>query len=294
MIPTVSNNDSILTGVFGNSLLVALLLHGLVILTLNFDFLPSATDDSDQSLEITVVVPKTAFESPDKADFLAQANQQGSGNTSEVVKPTVNEAMKGPIDLQTADETTSEFSPPEEFDKIVKPDEPPRLVVRTVSTFKILEAAEEREAEHIPSPSQLLADLQREIKKIEAELDDKTLAYAQRPRRKAINASTREHIYAAYMEAWRRKVERVGNLNYPKGHMGDVVVHVAVRSDGSVEKMRIMKHADSSLINESALKIATLAAPFPPFPAEIREKTDILDIIRTWRFLEETKEIEVD
>ena len=158
----------------------------------------------------------------------------------------------------------------------------------------VREAAEEREAEHIPSPSQLLADLQREIKKIEAELDDKTLAYAQRPRRKAINASTREHIYAAYMEAWRRKVERVGNLNYPKGHMGDVVVHVAVRSDGSVEKMRIMKHADSSLINESALKIATLAAPFPPFPAEIREKTDILDIIRTWRFVEETKEMEVD
>lgn len=294
MIPTVTNSDSILNGMFGNSLLAALLLHGLVILTFNFDMLPSQPANIDQSLEITVVAPKSLVEAPDDADFLAQANQQGGGNTDEVVKPTVNEAMQGPVDLQTADQTSSEFSPPEEFDRLVKPDEPPRLAVKTVSTFRILEAAEETETEQTPSPSQLLADLQQEITRLEAEIDDKTVAYAQRPRRKAINAATREHIYAAYMESWRRKIERVGNLNYPKGHMGDVVVHIAVRQDGSVEKMRILRHADSSLINESALKIATLAAPFPPFPEEIRQKTDILDIIRTWRFLEETKEIEVD
>jgi len=294
MIPTVTNSDSILNGMFGNSLLVALLLHGLVILTFNFDMLPSAPADMDQSLEITVVAPRTLIEAPEDADFLAQANQLGGGNTDEVVKPTVNEAMKGPVDLQTADQTSSEFSPPEEFDQLVKPDQPPRLAVRTVSTFSILEATEERETEQTPSPSQLLADLQQEIDRLEAEIDDKTVAYAQRPRRKAINASTREHIYAAYMESWRRKVERVGNLNYPRGQMGDVVVHIAVRRDGSIERMRILRHADSSLINESALKIATLAAPFPPFPEEIRQKTDILDIIRTWRFLEETKQIEVD
>ena len=294
MIPTVTNSDSILNGMFGNSLLVALLLHGLVILTFNFDMLPSAPADIDQSLEITVVAPKTLVDAPEDADFLAQANQLGGGNTDEVVKPTVNEAMQGPVDLQTADQTSSEFSPPEEFDQLVKPDQPPRLAVRTVSTFSILEAAEELETEQTPSPSQLLADLQQEIHRLEAEIDDKTVAYAQRPRRKAINASTEEHIYAAYMESWRRKIERVGNLNYPRGHMGDVVVHIAVRRDGSVERMRILRHADSSLINESALKIATLAAPFPPFPEEIRQKTDILDIIRTWRFLEETKQIEVD
>jgi protein TonB len=294
MIPTVTNSDSILNGMFGNSLLVALLVHGLVILTFNFDMLPSAPADMDQSLEITVVAPRTLVEAPEDADFLAQANQLGGGNTDEVVKPTVNEAMKGPVDLQTADQTSSEFSPPEEFDQFVKPDQPPRLAVRTVSTFTILEAAEERETEQTPSPSQLLADLQQEIDRLEAEIDDKTVAYAQRPRRKAINASTREHIYAAYMESWRRKIERVGNLNYPRGHMGDVVVHIAVRRDGSIERMRILRHADSSLINESALKIATLAAPFPPFPEEIRQKTDILDIIRTWRFFEETRQIEVD
>jgi protein TonB len=273
---------------------VALLLHGLVILTFNFDMLPSAPADIDQSLEITVVAPKTLVDAPEDADFLAQANQLGGGNTDEVVKPTVNEAMQGPVDLQTADQTSSEFSPPEEFDQLVKPDQPPRLAVRTVSTFSILEAAEELETEQTPSPSQLLADLQQEIHRLEAEIDDKTVAYAQRPRRKAINASTKEHIYAAYMESWRRKIERVGNLNYPRGQMGDVVVHIAVRQDGSIERMRILRHADSSLINESALKIATLAAPFPPFPEEIRQKTDILDIIRTWRFLEETKQIEVD
>ncbi|MGD9297072.1 MAG: TonB family protein [Chromatiales bacterium] len=294
MIPTVTNSDSILNGMFGNSLLVALLLHGLVILTFNFDMLPSAPADIDQSLEITVVAPKTLVDAPEDADFLAQANQLGGGNTDEVVKPTVNEAMQGPVDLQTADQTSSEFSPPEEFDQLVKPDQPPRLAVRTVSTFSILEAAEELETEQTPSPSQLLADLQQEIHRLEAEIDDKTVAYAQRPRRKAINASTKEHIYAAYMESWRRKIERVGNLNYPRGQMGDVVVHIAVRQDGSIERMRILRHADSSLINESALKIATLAAPFPPFPEEIRQKTDILDIIRTWRFLEETKQIEVD
>ena len=145
-----------------------------------------------------------------------------------------------------------------------------------------------------PSPtvtaSQLLANMEREINSLTAELDRKTQLYAKRPKRKSINAATREHQYASYLEAWRRKVEYVGNLNYPEEArrlklFGDLILHVAVRSDGSVERMRVIRSSGHSVLDEAAMNIVRLAAPFAAFPPGIAEEVDVLDITRTWQFM---------
>ncbi|WPL19730.1 hypothetical protein Thiowin_04874 [Thiorhodovibrio winogradskyi] len=113
-------------------------------------------------------------------------------------------------------------------------------------------------------------------------------------RRKAINASTQEYVYANYLESWRRKVERIGNLNYPeeakeKRLFGSLVLQVAVRADGSLEGVRLLRSSGHQVLDQAAVRIVELAAPFAPFPDSIRARHDVLDITRTWQFLREQK-----
>jgi protein TonB len=154
-------------------------------------------------------------------------------------------------------------------------------------------AQEPRASEPKPpsvSAAQILASRSLEIAELNARIQDSSAAYAKRERRKAISASTREYKYASYMEAWRRKVERVGNLNYPEAAKrlklyGNLILHVALRSDGSLERVRVLRSSGFDLLDEAAVKIVELAAPFAPFPPDIRSDTDVLDITRTWQFL---------
>ena len=138
---------------------------------------------------------------------------------------------------------------------------------------------------------QLLASTQQEIDRLTAELDRRTLSASKQERRKAVNASTQEYKYASYLEAWRRKVERIGNLNYPdeakrRRLHGNLILHVAVRADGSIERIRVRRSSGHKLLDDAAVRIVRMSAPFAPFPPEIREEIDVLDITRTWQFLD--------
>jgi protein TonB len=109
-------------------------------------------------------------------------------------------------------------------------------------------------------------------------------------RRRTLNASTQEYVYANYLESWRRKVERIGNLNYPeeakeKHLYGSLMLQVAVRADGSLENVRVLRSSGHQVLDDAAVRIVELAAPFAPFPDDIRARHDVLDIVRTWQFL---------
>jgi protein TonB len=139
------------------------------------------------------------------------------------------------------------------------------------------------------SAADILASRNAEIAQLTARINAQTSAYASRARRKAISTSTREYRYASYMEAWRRKVERIGNLNYPeeaarRGLYGALILHVAVRADGSLEGIRVLRSSGQEVLDQAAMRIVELAAPFAPFPADIAAETDVLDITRTWQF----------
>lgn len=123
-----------------------------------------------------------------------------------------------------------------------------------------------------------------------AEVGQRMNAYAKRPRRTYISANTRKHKYAAYMEAWRAKVERIGNLNYPdearrKRLSGELQLDVALNADGSVRQISVRRSSGHKVLDDAARRIVKLAAPYARFPKSIREETDILHIQRTWRFL---------
>jgi len=138
--------------------------------------------------------------------------------------------------------------------------------------------------------AEILASRNLEVAELTARIRHGSAAAANRPRRKAIGAGTREYLYANYLEAWCRKVERVGNLNYPREAKrrklyGNLTLQVGLRADGSIERVRVLRSSGFELLDAAAVRIVELAAPFSPFPPAIRAETDILDITRTWQFL---------
>ncbi|MDX1512665.1 MAG: TonB family protein [Gammaproteobacteria bacterium] len=129
-----------------------------------------------------------------------------------------------------------------------------------------------------------------EMASLNAEINQRLKAYAERPKRKWITARTREHKYAAYMEAWRQKVERLGNLNYPdearrRKLSGNLLLDVALNPDGSVNEINLRRSSGERVLDDAAIRIVKLGAPYAKFPKSIREEIDILHIERTWQFL---------
>ena len=93
------------------------------------------------------------------------------------------------------------------------------------------------------------------------------------------------------MEAWRAKVERVGNLNYPDAARrnkltGSLILDVALNADGSVNQINVRRSSGSKILDDAAIRIVELSSPFAPFPDNIKAETDILHITRTWQFLD--------
>ena len=187
--------------------------------------------------------------------------------------------------VSAPDEPEPVPEPPPPIEELPPPPAPPP----TITTPSEVRAPPAQPAHPIVSAADILASRNAEIASLSARLDAASTAYASRARRRAITASTHEFRYAAYMEAWRRKVERIGNLNYPEaakdqGLYGSLILRVAVRADGSLESVRVLRSSGQPLLDEAAKQIVELAAPFAPFPPDIAAETDVLDITRTWQF----------
>ena len=269
----------------GLTLLGAIGLHALLILGISFDIQRENPPAPERTLDITLVTPKKKPESVKNPDFLAQASQQGAGE--QVIKkrpsnplgnPQARKRKKPAPEMQRAGAARPEAKRQQ---VITQKKAPLKRTVRK-PTPKV-------QATPRPKLSQLLASTQLEIDRLTAEIDRRSKAASKRERRKAINAATQEYEFAAYLETWRKKVERIGNLNYPdeakrRKLYGTLILHVAVRADGSIEQIRVLKSSGHKVLDDAAKRIVRLSSPFSPFPPNIREQVDVLDITRTWQF----------
>lgn len=269
---------------FGATLTLSLVLHAIFLLGVGFS-LESAAPVMP-TLDV-IVTETTSALTPEQADFLAQAANVGGGEHDKTNRPREAQAGMAPQD-QTG-------VAPREL-RAQSPNAEPEVQARVVSsaagdsmvaTPNLAPTPAERPLP--PGKEKIERDMQ--MARLAAEIHLRSERYAKRPKRKFVSASTQAYAWATYLREWVDRVERVGNLNYPdearrRKLAGQVVISVAIRRDGSVERSDIVTSSGIPLLDESALRIAKLAEPYPPLPAT-DESPDVLHVTRTWAFLAE-------
>ncbi len=268
----------------GFTLLIAALLHLAIILGVGF----TVTDlpELSKSLDVTLATFSSEQE-PEKADFIAQDNQQGSGTLEEVATPSTTEKVLfqdtqvKKVQVESSIEPTPVAEPKKQ---VLSTPRPQPKKVQNIA--KVPPKPQPTRTTPIINREQLSAD----IASLEAELALDQQKYAKRPRVSRQNtAASKRDISAWYRDDWRKKVERVGNLNYPEaarsqGIYGSLRVLVIIKSNGALDHMRVLESSGHAVLDQAALNIVRTAAPFAPFTGELAANYDQVEIIRTWRF----------
>jgi protein TonB len=264
------------------TLVLSLLLHGMLLLGLGF-----ALEDAAPvmpTLDVILTQTSTAL-TPKQADFLAQASNQGGGESEKANRPSDTQSGLIP-------KPDEGVAPRELRAQSPAPTPPPeaRVISSVRSDVATPQARSTPQADTSalpPGPIKVQHDM--DMARLAAEIHLRSQRYARRPSRKFVSASTREYAWAAYLRSWVDRAERVGNLNYPdearrRGLAGTVVINVGIRRNGSVERADIVQSSGIPLLDAAALRIARLAEPYPPLP-KTAEDPDILNVVRTWRFM---------
>jgi len=267
------------------TLFMALAVHAMVVLGITFA--PEQPRSSAQTMEITL----SQFddkEAPEKADFLAQTSQQGSGTEEEVQEMTTPQ----PAEISQPEVAQVQPEPPSTTRPQPK-QERPVVQTESPSSQKVQQPQEQTAPEEEPLPvreKKSLMERSLEIASLEARFDAQQRAYARKPRVMRVTAaSTLKSTNAWYVQNWVSKVTRVGNINYPTearqaGIYGTLRMLVSLKKDGTIKEVAILQSSGSTVLDDAAIRIVRMAAPFAPFPEEMRQDVDELEIIRTWSF----------
>ena len=269
-------------GLLSVSFAISLVLHGLLLMV-GFA-MPDRPPprERDRGLEVVLVNARHA-RAPDKAEVLAQSNVDAGGNVDREVR------AKSPLPPQQSRRDGTALT---DARKRTAARDSARAEVLTAPKSEAraqaaLQQPDPANREPVPSGIDLL-DSVAAVARLEAEIDRSLEEYAKRPRKKFIGARAKEYRFAQYVEDWRQKIERVGTLNYPdaaRGRLyGSLLLFVSIRADGSVERAEVVRSSGEKVLDEAALRIVQLAAPFAAFPDDIRRDTDIIEITRTWTF----------
>ncbi len=266
---------------FGFTMFMSVCVHAVIILGIGFTI---ATEPKVASSMAVTLAQYRSEDAPDDADFLAQANQQGAGTEDETLAPA------SPVESRFAGDTIQDVSEFLEERPTTSNNADPVVALDAPD-------ADVRADDDVPAPElnpanqeQSVEQLNTNIETLKAQLDVHRQEYAKRPRRYTLSsASTKESRDALYLDSWRKKIEAIGNLNYPEeasedGIYGTLRLMVAIRPDGTVDDIRILRSSGERVLDEAAIRIVQLAAPFEPFPQELRSSVDVLEIIRTWQF----------
>lgn len=320
--PEVTTDDRL-----AMTLCLAVIVHAMLVLGVSFAPEP-APESRFESLEI-ILVPEKSDEAPEDADMLAQANLKGGGDNEETDRPSAPVKAPLPAPTPDISASPAPNSAPAPTPAPAAPNPAPaaepspappaaaeaqveeRLVKEVASADlpvpdKKTEAAPAASAEQqpqteptppkpqvntppLPTAAQLLTR-SFALASLNAELEQRLESRAKRPRRKYISANTKEYRFAAYMESWRAKVERLGNINYPdearvRKLSGNLLLDVALNPDGTVREISVRRSSGHKVLDDAAIRIVELAAPYAPFPEDIRKEVDVLHITRTWKFL---------
>ena len=260
----------------------SLLIHA-VLLAVRFtppDFIDKARE---RALDVILVNSKSKSR-PNKAQAKAQTNLDGGGNTEDDRRATTP--------LPPSERTREGNELVETRRRVAELEAQQQMMMTRLKSERAVTADKPQDK---PTPQTApnisgvdLATSAMAIARLEAQIDKQTSEYNQRPKVKHLGSRVEEYRFAQYVEDWRQKIERIGNLNYPaaaKGRLyGSLVLIVIIKANGDLEHVEVSRSSGQRLLDDAARRIVQMAAPFPAFPESIRRDTDVLEITRTWTF----------
>lgn len=280
--PAITSGDRLSLTLF-----VSLAVHALVILGVGFTWVLDQQRREPPMIEITLA-ERPQEQAPEEFDFLAQANQDGGGESETPERPQKPQEALAP-GVPEGQAAVSAAPKP-------TPAPQPRTdpSVRGTDRNRLAAPAPESHTEAKPRPSR--AELLNDVRQVAAESDFSEITEsvsARYPTKRRIDARTKSHAAAAYMRQWVDKVERVGNLNYPhevrtRNLAGRLILEVTLAPDGRVYNLQVLRPSSYRALDDAAQRIVGLAAPFAPVPEAVLQGDDLLVITRTWEFTAES------
>ncbi len=271
-----------------STLFVAALFHGVVILGVTFTAGPLGDSEALPTLRITLVADSPeAVNPPEDADYLAQSSRIGSGELVAGERPTRTPGADSPLTregdpggMDISDGRPREMAPGAEL-----------LLTRSLSPQQLdaLPRPNDDPAEADQTAAQLIAG--PSIPTLATEVDTRAELPNDEPRELFASPTTRQSIVATYLNAWRGRVEQIGTLNFPtqartqgQGAVANPTLEVAIDAEGRLVDIVIRQSSGNTTLDQAALSILRLAAPFEPLPAAVRAEYDVLRFAYEWDF----------
>jgi protein TonB len=276
---TLSNNDSLLIALFA-----AVIVH--VVLLLEMNFTTPQPEKINKPIDITLI-NTPAKKEPEKANFLAQENQLGSGEkTKKLAPPAERLPSQGNSQAKQIKKSAKEVSKPKAAQKIITQQKKAEKKVVTASKTALVSQPEKHPQLTAESLQQQIAQIGTEIRQSKPSAEQTKIKFVD-------SVSAHKYVAEQYMKDWERKVERTGNLNYPeaaakKNFSGTLTMDVGINSDGSIYSIRISRSSGNPALDEAAKNIVRMSAPFAQLPLDLRKELDVLVITRVWKFSDES------
>jgi len=268
-------------------LFLAALIHGILIIGVTFNPELANQFASAISLEVTIVADADQqIDRPDEAAYLAQASQEGGGNTTEQVRPAAPLQSAMPVDNEGQDDGTALLDA-----KVHEQSADELLATQEVSDRQ---AKIDPRSDPQPETSTAIAmEAGSEVTLPLPQEDQATMLIRDdEPRQLIISADTRESVIAAYLDNWKRRIEAVGDSYLPQlGKINDIsgspTLMVAIDMSGNLTEAVIRKTSGSTVLDLAALDILHRASPFDPFPPEVSAEYDIVRFEYKWLFADQ-------
>jgi protein TonB len=272
----------------GSTLFLAALAHGIVILGVTFTGGSALEDEGLPVLNVTLVMDRDEMVQADpNARTLSQRNERGSGRPNDALRPTTVLAANDPLTL---------VGDPSGADAVDRtPHEPvpaaQELVTRAASPER-LAALPETAQDPATEPMRAATRLEHAVPPTRvADIDLSAYLPNERDDNEALaSPATRQSNLAQYLDSWRRRVERVGTANFPQQFRdreapGRPTLEVAIGADGRLEDIIVRRSSGDRILDQAALDILRMAAPFDPLPDTITAQYDVLRFAYEWDFL---------
>jgi protein TonB len=271
---------------FATMLFVAALFHSILILGVSFTAGKGDSSFSEATSVEVVLLTREYEKRPDSTDaeYIAQQNLVGSGNTTEDDELKVaygrnaNPVMPGP-EREGAEREMQQSAGQSGAGQLLYAHTPDGGVRARSDQKQNTEQSNLRTG--MPGTANTVEIL--------AAPDMETVLKGAKPRQLVISANTRESRIAAYLDSWKRRVERVGTMNFPRGLLNqpdirDPVLQVSIAASGKLTEVIILVGSGNNKLDMAAIDILRRASPFDPFPEYLRNDYDALKFSYEWRF----------